>query len=265
MGSATREALAASVAVLTALPGSSELATGEQLLQACRTIADSSALRAALADDSAAVIDRTAIVGRVFGSFTPGAKSVLDSVVSGRWSSEDDLVAGIEELGIRALAESASGAATSIESELFAFDQAVASDPDLELAVSSKLGSVAAKVALVEKLLGKKASAQTVAIVRQLVQQPRGRRIGELLRFASAVVADQGGLSIATVTSAAPLSPKQLDRLAQGLSKQYGRGLRINQVIDPAVIGGLRVAIGDDVIDGSIATRINDLRLQLAR
>ncbi|MDP1788870.1 MAG: F0F1 ATP synthase subunit delta, partial [Rhodoglobus sp.] len=66
-------------------------------------------------------------------------------------------------------------------------------------------------------------------------------------------------------TSAAPLTAAQLDRLAKGLTKQYGRGLRINQIVDPAVIGGLRVAIGDDVIDGSIATRINDLRLQLAR
>lgn len=265
MGSATREALAASVAVLTALPGSADLATGEQLLQAGRVIADSAALRAALADDSAAAVDRTGIVGRVFGSLTPGAKSVLDSVVTGRWSSEDDLVAGIEELGIRALAESAVASATPIEDELFVFGRAVASDPDLELAVGSKLGSVDAKVVLVEKLLGGKASKQTVAIVGQLVQQPRGRRIGELLRFASSVVADQANLSIATVTSAAPLTPAQLDRLAKGLTKQYGRGLRINQVVDPAVIGGLRVAIGDDVIDGSIATRINDLRLQLAR
>lgn len=264
MGSATREALAASVAVLTVLPGSADLATGEQLLQASRTIADSAALRAALADDSALDSGRTSIIEKVFGSFTPNALTVLRSAVSERWSSETDLVAAIEELGIRALAESVP-AGTSLDEELFVFDRAVSSDPGLELAVGSKLGSVAAKIELVDALLAGKASKQTVAIVRQLVEQPRGRRIGELLRFAISVVADQANLSVATVTSAAHVTPAQLERLAAGLTKQYGRGLRINQVVDPALIGGLRVQVGDDVIDGSISNKINDLRLQLAR
>ena len=52
--------------------------------------------------------------------------------------------------------------------------------------------------------------------------------------------------------------------LAKSLSSRYGRNLTINQVIDASVVGGLKVQIGDDVIDGSIATRLKDLRLQLA-
>ncbi len=64
--------------------------------------------------------------------------------------------------------------------------------------------------------------------------------------------------------TAAPITPAQLDRLRASLAKSYGRDLEINQVIDPSIIGGIRVQIGDDVIDGSVSTRINDLRLQLA-
>jgi F-type H+-transporting ATPase subunit delta len=69
---------------------------------------------------------------------------------------------------------------------------------------------------------------------------------------------------VATVSSARPLAAAQLERLEKGLAAQYGRALRLNQVVDPAVIGGLRVQVGDDVIDGSIASRLGELRLQLA-
>ncbi|MFC6357396.1 F0F1 ATP synthase subunit delta [Luethyella okanaganae] len=264
MGSATREALASARKALTALGGAVDLATGEALFAAGRTIGSSSQLLAALADPGADAVAKTALVDAVFArSVTPVALGLLKDVASTRWSSHDDVLAGIEDLGLRTVAASAP-AGVSIESELFSFGGIVSSNAELELAIGSKLGSNAAKLALVDSLLGGKASAQTVSIVGHLVQQPRGRRIGELLRHAADVVADQAGFAIATVTSAAPIAPEQLERLASGLAASYGRELRVNQVVDPAVIGGLRVQIGDDVIDGSIATRINDLRLQLA-
>ncbi|WP_213814005.1 F0F1 ATP synthase subunit delta [Glaciihabitans sp. dw_435] len=264
MGSATREALASAVGVLDSLTGTPDLATGEQLFSAGQVIGNSAPLRAALADHTAEGVDKSGIIGALFGSFTPGAQAVLRAAVDGRWSSEDDLLAGIEELAIRATAASAP-AGLSIEAELFTFARAVASNSELELAVGSKLGSAESKLSLVDELLAGKASAQTVAIVRALVQQPRDRRVGELLRYATSVVADQAGLTVATVTTAAPIAQAQLDRLIKGLSAQYGRSLSVNQVVDPAILGGVRVQIGDDVIDGSVATKLNDLRLQLAR
>jgi F-type H+-transporting ATPase subunit delta len=139
----------------------------------------------------------------------------------------------------------------------------VSSDAQLELALGSKLGSDEAKSALVTSLLGK-ASPQTVAIVRQLVLQPRGRRIGELLRNAASIVADQAGESIATVTSATPIGTAQLARLQKGLAASFGRDLAINLVVDPTIIGGLRVQVGDDVIDGTVARKLAELRLQMA-
>lgn len=264
MGSATREALASSVGVLRALPGTPDLATGEQLLDAGRVIGGSAQLRAALADDSTAAEVKTALIRSLFASFTPDARALLESAVAGRWSSDTDLLAGIEEIGMRALAESAPDD-VSLEAELFAFQRAVDSDSELELAVSSKLGSAESKATLVESLLAGKASAQTLAIVRHLVRQPRGRRIGELLRFATSIVADQAGLLVATVVSATPIAADQLDRLGAQLAVRYGRKLHINSRIDADLIGGVRVQIGGDVIDGSVATKLNDLRRQLAR
>ncbi|MBC7724435.1 MAG: F0F1 ATP synthase subunit delta [Burkholderiaceae bacterium] len=263
MGSASRQALSASRAELSALGGNVELATAEQLFAAVQAIGGSLQLRAILADASTEPSVKKAAITAVFGS-TLGttALELLAAASSRRWSSDGDLLGGIEEIGIRAAAASASPQA-DIEAELFAFGRAVSSNPELELAVGSKLGDASSKISLVNALLEGKVSLQTMAIVRQIVRQPRGRRIGALLRYAASIVADQSGLSVATVTTAKPIAAEQLVRLQKGLSKTYGTQVRINVVIDPSVIGGIRVQVGDDVIDGSVASRITELRLQL--
>lgn len=262
MGSATREAISAGNAAL-AKQGTVDLATGEQLLSAALVVNGSHELRAALADDTATDSDRLGIVDAVFGGYTKAAKAVLEALATARWSSEDDLVAGIEELGIRALASSASKGIT-IDDELFEFGTAVASDSELELALGSKLGAIDGKLALVESLLDGKASEQTIAILKALLEQPRGRRIAELIRYAATIVADESGLGIATVTVASPLDQKQRARLTSALSAQYDRDIRLNEVVDAAILGGMRVQVGSEVIDGTISNRIADLRIRLA-
>jgi F-type H+-transporting ATPase subunit delta len=262
MGSATREAIAAANAAL-AKQGTVDLATGEQLLSAALVVNGSHELRTALADDTARDSDRLGLVDAVFASYTQSAKTVLGSLATSRWSSEDDLVAGIEELGIRALAASAPKS-LSIDDELFEFGVAVTSDSELELALGSKLGAVDGKVSLVDALLKGKASEQTIAILKALLAQPRGRRIAELIRYAATIVADEAGNGIATVTVASALEEAQRTRLATALSTQYGRDIRINEIVDPVILGGMRVQVGSEVIDGTISNRIADLRLRLA-
>ena len=223
MGSATREALATSRAALAVRGGAMDLETGESLFSAGRVIGKSSQLLAALGDPAADPTAKTTLVRAVFGSnVTERALALLAAVASQRWSSHDDLLAGIEDLGLRATAASAP-TGTAIEAELFGFGATVSSDAELELALVSKLGKADAKAGLVEALLAGKVSGQTLAIVRHLVQQPRGRRIGELLRHAASVVADQSGTTIATITSATALSAAQLNRLTTSLGERYGR------------------------------------------
>ncbi|TPW75974.1 F0F1 ATP synthase subunit delta [Schumannella soli] len=261
MGSATRSALEAGIAALGARKPTAS--TGEQLLAAARAIDSSSQLRSLLADPSVSGDDKRAIVSRVFGSLDGVASAVLVAAAEQRWSSPADLVDGVEELGIRAVVASAPKTA-SVERELFDVQRVVASDPELELAVSSKLGDPAAKAALVEKLFAGKVSGEAVTIVAHLVQSPRGRRIRAALGRASEVVASATDRLVATVTAASPLSSDQQKRLSAALEAQYGLAPQLNVIIDPAVIGGIRVQIADDVIDGSVASRLNDLRIQLA-
>lgn len=262
MGSATRESISAATAVLGA-QAKVDLATGEQLLAAALVVDQEARLRTALADDAADPADRTSIVKAVFGKYTPAATAVLEALVTSRWSSADDLVVGIEQLGIRAVAASAPKT-VSINDELFVLSTAVSSNAELELALGSKLGSSDGKISLVDSLLDGKASKQTIAILGALLAQPRGRRMGELVRYAAGIVAEQAGFTIATVTVASPLSAAQATRLEKALSKQYDSSVRINQIIDPSILGGMRVQIGDEVIDGTISHRLTDLRLRLA-
>jgi F-type H+-transporting ATPase subunit delta len=262
MGSSTREALTEARAAL-ATAGTADLATGEQVLSAGRVIGDSTPLLSALVDATAESADKVSIVDAVFASYTPAAKKLLGAIASSRWSTGDDLLAGVEEIGFRVLALSAAKT-VSIEDELFAFGAAVTSNPELELAVSSKLGSSEAKAGLVRSLVEGKASAQTAAILEHLVQQPRERRIGELLKDAASAVADERGFAIATVTTASALSSAQLARLTKALGTTYGHQIHVNHVVDSSIVGGLRVQIGDEVIDGTIASRLTELRLQLA-
>lgn len=77
-------------------------------------------------------------------------------------------------------------------------------------------------------------------------------------------MADQGGFTIATVSVAAPLAPGQLDRLRSALSRQYSRPVSVNVLIDPSLLGGMRLHVGDEVIDGTVSARLSDLKLQLA-
>lgn len=255
--------MAASRAALAAISGTVDLATAEQLLAAGRIIGDSAQLQSILTDPATESARKVEALKAVFGSsLSAPVFEILGTVVSKRWSAEADLLAGIEELGLRAAADSAEGA--DIEGELFAFGKTVAGTPELELAIGSKLGDSDSKVTLIERLMSGKVSPQTLVILRHLVRQPRGRRINALVRDAAAIVADQTGYAIASVTTATPIAADQLARLQSGLSASYGRQLKINQVVDPDLVGGVRVQIGDDVIDGSVASRLQELRLQLA-
>jgi F-type H+-transporting ATPase subunit delta len=262
MGSASREALRAAVDQLVATSGVS-VATGEQLLTVGRAVDDSAQLRGILADPSVPPADKSRLVAQIFPGISSTATRLVDTIVSSRWSSGDELVDGLEEVGIRAIAQGDSHSAV-IESELFDFARITAADAPLELALGSKLADPKGKAAIVRQLIGTKAHAGTVAIIEHLVSSPRGRRIGEMLAGAADIVAAAGARRIATVTSAAPLSEAQQKRLADALTKQYGSDIQLHLVVDPTVVGGARVQVGDDVIDGTIASRLADLKLQLA-
>jgi F-type H+-transporting ATPase subunit delta len=262
MGSATTHALAAAHAALGEIPGI-DLGISAELFEAARAIAGSSHLRGALADASAAPESRRRVVTDVFGSAVSAPTvSLLSSVVDQRWSSAWNMVDGIEELAVRAASVAAPG--VDLERELFEVSGVVTTNPGLELALGSRIGDASAKGALITSILQGRTSEATAIIVTALVRNTRGRRVRQLLNHAIDVVADQRGRTVATVTAAAPLSAAQSERLVTALTARYGVPITLNTVVDPRIVGGMRVQVADDLIDASVATRIADLRQRLA-
>lgn len=261
MGSATTQARAASVAALSAATGV-DLVVARELFEAARALGETPQLSGALAAAAAPVAARQKIVADVFGGCAPATVVLLNAVAAQRWSSAADLVEGIEELAIRAASIAEPG--TDVAAELFEVSRTVAANSELELALGSRLGDASAKGTLVESLLGGRASAATTLIASSLVRQLRDRRVRTLLTWAKELVAEQRGRIIGTVHSAVALSDAQVTRLAASLGQRYGGQVELNVVVAPSVVGGLRVEIGDDVIDATVSSRLSDLRQRLA-
>lgn len=261
MGAATRASTARAVEALTALKRpTADL--GEQLLAAARGLASSRQLVSILADPGVPEAQRSVLATRAIGGgLGLQARTLLGALAEGRWSEPEDLVGALEELGVRALAGTKDGA--GVESELFTVRRAISSDAQLELALGNQASPVDARLALVDALLPTALPA-TRTIVRHVVQLPRGRKPVEALDAAQEVVADARGRLVAVVQTAKPLSDSQVTALAGRLEAAYGRKIALNQVVEPDLVAGVRITVGDDVIDGTVRARLDDLRLRLA-
>lgn len=257
MGSASREALAQA---RTALGDQVAAGVGSELLSASAQIGDAPALAGVLGDPSAETEAKTQLVGRLFGGYGAEARQILVAAVSARWSNVGEFVEGLEELGLRAAASSD----PALADELLAAADTIDSSHELELGLGSKLADPAKKLALVDRLFAGRLSEAAVAVVSHIVAHPRGRRLNVALRHAARVAADQRGTELATVTVAAPLAAPQQERLAAYLAQSVGRSVKITTVVDPEVLGGVRIQLADDVIDGSVRARLDDLRQKLA-
>ena len=257
MGSLTRAALQTLPSAVAGAKG----ADVSELFAIGRALHDSPALLRALGDDSADKKALTTLIDSVFGGVQAGTKKLIHQLVGNSWSTPADLLEGVEETAIRLAATTASG---DIAGELLSVDRVIKAQPNVQLALSGKRAPAEAKRDMVVSLFGKKISAEALAIVLHLVIQPRNRRITESITRAAGIVCDQRGDGLAEVRVATAIGDQQVTTIATMLEAQYGRPHYIDQVIDPAMVGGIRIRVGDHVIDQSVATQLADMKRQLA-
>ena len=187
---------------------------------------------------------------------------VVDMVVARRWSTDLDLVLAIELLADQAAFTVAEidGTLDATEEEIFLFSRALDSSPALQMALTDPSQSAQTKGAIVRDLLGGRASATTEQVLQYAVGHLHGRRIDAVVEDLCGLAAKQRERVVAEVRVAAPLDPAQERRLADILGRLKGRTVRLNVAVDPSVLGGVHVKIGDEVIDGTIASRMEQAR-----
>lgn len=242
-------------------------ALAEDLFGVTGALDSSASLRRALVDPSRDASAKRALVDGLFGpKISAAATGVLKVLVSQRWADDRDLGDAAENLAVEAVVASAEagGRLDALEEDLFRFGRVVAADSGLREALSAHGGDEHVKVALVEALLRGKTSAEAIRLARQAAVSPRGRRFGRVVESYLAVAAMRREQLTATVTAAFPLNDVQVQRLSLALSGMYNRAVQINVVLDPAVVGGIRVQVGDEVVDGTILRRLQEAERALS-
>ncbi len=243
-------------------------AAAEQLFAMADFLTTEVGLRRAFADPGLPEESRRGLLDRLFGSqLAELPLEVMRSVVTARWSKPTDLLAAVEELGAEALfaSEQVAGNLDEVEDELFRFARIVDRTPRLALALSDRGLPVERKIALLDRLLEGRVRPATRRLVERVVTKPRGRGVGRELEALADLASQRRQRAIAVVTVAQPIAADQIDRLRAAVARAFGTEVAIQVVIDPTVLGGVSVRVGDEVIDGTVLRRLAEAKRQLRR
>jgi F-type H+-transporting ATPase subunit delta len=236
---------------------------GDQLLAVTGVLRSEPALRRVFTDGSVEGEAKAGLAASVFGGkVADPTLALVEEAVQQRWTSSRDLASVLEELGIQALVRSAGAQGPRVSDELFAVGQLIDANPDLRDALSDPARSTDDKAALLSSVLDGKVLDSTQHLVGQAVRssEPFGRALDTIQR----VAADVQDELLAVVHTARPLGTTEITRLTQALGKAYAATVHLHVVEDKELIGGLRVEIGDDVIDGSVASKLDNARRRIA-
>jgi F-type H+-transporting ATPase subunit delta len=157
----------------------------------------------------------------------------------------------------------AEGTLDEVEDELFRFARSFESSEELRRTLTDETIPVAKRLAVIQDLLGVQATATTVQLISMVVGSGRAK---DLPRIADRLVqraSSSKKLEVAEVRTAWPMTEDERTRLAAALANATGKQLNIKVIVDPSVLGGVVATIGDDVIDGSIRTRLDQLKSRL--
>lgn len=251
--------------VLDAQEASPELAA--ELFAVADLLGGQAQLRNAMADPTVADDRRRDFARTVFGGrIGAGAAAVVVAAAGLRWGTASGLGAAIDRQGVRALFGHAHAAGTldAVEDELFRFGRTVVADQALRRALDNRTAPVAVRQTLVSDLIEGRTSADTVALARRAVATAAVSFEATVEAYLG-LAAEIRARAIATITVARPLEADQKERLQAALQRQLGRQVNLHIIIDPSVLGGARVQVGDEVIEGTVAGRLAAAEKQLTQ
>ncbi|HEX7661439.1 MAG TPA: F0F1 ATP synthase subunit delta [Pseudonocardiaceae bacterium] len=272
MQAASRESLATARErlddVIEGLSGAELNTFGDELFGVFGVLAGERVLRRYLSDPGTESAARQRLATSVFsGKITARTLDTVLSLVGSRWSEPGDLVDAVELLARQVLLTVAEqdGSLEDVEDELFRFGRILDAQPQLRELLNDESAPVDRRLTLLNGLVENKVRPVTLALLRQAVRAPRGRSLDLVVGRLAELAADRRNRSVAHITAATALSDEQEQRLVRVLSDIFGRAVSLQVELDPDLLGGLVIRVGDEVIDGSVLAKLAKARQALPR
>ncbi len=265
LAAALPETAAAGGAATSAARSAADL--GAELFAVVHLLDREHGLRRALSDPGKQPAEKAAVATALLqGKISPATVDLTAAAVRMRWSSPRDLADALEQLAVIALVASAEagGKLDDLEDELFRFGRVVDGEPRLRAVLSDPSAPAEGKRELLARLLEGKVTEPTLRLIDEAAQHPRARSLDRSLEEFARLAAERRQRLVAVVRTATELSADHRSRLAAALAAVYGHQVHLNVVVDPGVVGGLSVQVGDELIDGTVASRLEAVRRRLA-
>lgn len=240
----------------------------DELASVAKLLLKEPTLNKHLAEPTEDAAPKVRVVERLFDGKVDGSTlEILKTAAQQRWSVEANLVDAIEHVSRLALLERAErdGQSEEVEDQLFRFGRVLDSESELSRLLGDTTVPTEKRVELLKKVLdgagGVNASA--AALLTQTIELLRGETADNAVNDLAELAVSRRGEAVAQVTAAAELTDEQRTRLTEVLSRIYGTPVSIQLDVDPDVLGGLLITVGDEVIDGSISSRLAAARAGL--
>ena len=238
---------------------------GNELFTITNVLDHNIRLERALTDPSRPVADKVAVLNRLIGDQAHEmTMEILTDLVGRRWSRVSDIANAVEDFGVDGMMyyADATDATLQVSIELAELHSALLNLPVVRSDLSDERVPAEARIKLLFALIGEDANLNkvTMRLAEHATCNPRNRRYLSTLHWLINKFSRHMGESMVTVTTAAPLNQGQIDRLIAIYTKKVGRPVHINSTVDPTVIGGMRIEIGDEVTDNTVVAQLEQLQ-----
>ena len=236
---------------------------GNELFTITKVLDDSIQLERALTDPSRPVADKVAVLKELLGDNAhPMTMEIMTDLVSRRWSRARDIANAVEDFGVDAMMYYADATDTTLQVsiELSELHSALLNLPVVRAKLYDYQATSEARVKLFREVFsGKTLNKVTMRLAEHATCNLRRRRYLETIQWLINKFSRHMGESMVTVTTATPLKKEQIERLVEVYSAKVGRQVHINSVVDPTVLGGMRIQVGDEVTDNTVVAQLQNL------
>ena len=236
---------------------------GNELFTITKVLDDSIQLERALTDPSRPVADKVAVLKELLGDNAhPMTMEIMTDLVSRRWSGARNIANAVEDFGVDAMMyyADATDATLQVSIELSELHSALLNLPVVRAKLYDYQATSEARVKLFREVFsGKTLNKVTMRLAEHATCNLRRRRYLETIQWLINKFSRHMGESMVTVTTATPLKKEQIKRLVEVYSAKVGRQVHINSVVDPTVLGGMRIQVGDEVTDNTVVAQLQNL------